>query len=586
MTAILTLALCLLPAQQAPPVRPTETVDISGGSGYGQLAVASGGEYSGVMWLSDHLNAGRFGVYVSPAGGRGVGFGSPVRIDADPNDAQAQLRPDSLQVAGRGIYALWIDLRDQNPGSSGIESDLWFASSHDAGASWRPERWLDKGHPAGFGQVAEFRFAADDHGSADPGDDLLAIALVAIHPSGQGSAVRFLRSNDGGTSWSAPLDLSARGGPDLRMSLDGPHVHLAWSEWRGNSPEVFYQRSDDGGRHWLPQPLGLTPGQTDVIPGALALDGSGPTVAVAWTQRAGGGFAPALTARLSGDGGRHFGPPSVIGNYPLGSASVRDPDLIVHRGTVVATWADNRASTGRDNYQAFVAATRDLGHTWFETLISTAGEGRAPRFADAGPDAGHLVLAYTTDQVQGQVECATSRDGGLHWTPGFQVSGRPDLVLESRVAWNERYDNAVVAWLGINSIQRIHSYAGGFRPQCVRSGGFFYPGGIAWFEVEGFPVADEGALFGVLVSGGEGDWRYNSKARDTGLMGDGVLAASLGMIPGQLSGTIRPGGIGQTAAMTIPASMPSGKTLYYAAMALRLPSASAAMTDVGSLTLN
>ncbi len=585
MTASLLLALVLLPAQQAPPVRSTETVDISGGSAYGQLSVAAGGDFSGVMWLHDHLNIGRYGVYVSPAGGRGTGYGTPVRIDADPTDSTASLYEDSLQVAGEGVYGVWVDRRDQDPGAFGTESELYFARSTDAGATWQPEQRLEKGIPAGVGYALELRFAAEDRRTPAAGDDQLHLAVLVGDPAASVQSLSYLRSRDGGATWLPPRTITPNTVHEMQMAVDGPHVHLGWMEWRGIVPEVFYQRSDDGGATWLPQPLALTPGSTLVMSGALALAADGPVVAVSWTERTNSSYAPAIHARISRDGGRRWGPPSLVGNYPLGSAFVRDPDLSVRRGTVALAWADNRAMIGHDSFQTFVAATRDHGATWFESAVS-AGEGRAPQFAGGGRGEGHLVLAYTTDLVQGEVECATSRDDGLHWSTGFPVSSRPDRVLLGRVAWNDRYDNAVVAWLGSNSIQRIRSYASGFRPQHVTADGWFAPGGMAWFEVAGFPVADEGSLFGVLVSGGEGDWRFNSKARDTGLLWDGVLAASLGMIPGQLSGTIQPGGIGQTSVMTIPAGMPSGKTLSFAAFGLRLPSSEAAWTDVQSLTLN
>ncbi len=580
---LLASALPALP--QHPPVRPTETVDIAGGSGYGQLAVASSGEFSGVMWLSDHNSGGRYGVYVSPAGGRGVGFGAPVRVDADPNDAVASLREDSLQASGDGVYALWIDHRDQDPGAYGTETDLWLARSHDAGASWMPEQRLEKGVPQGVGYALDFAFAVDGKRTAAAADDTLHLAVIAGDPGAQTQGMSYLRSTDGGATWSTPLTLAASATQELRMSVNGPHVHLAWMEWRGLVPEIFYQRSDDGGASWLPQAMAMTPNSNLVMTGALALDSDGPLAALAWTERVSShSYAPALYARISHDGGRRWGPPSRVGNYPLGSVVVRDPDLHVQRDTVALAWADNRAQPGVDYLQTFVAATRDHGATWFESALS-AGEGRAPRFARGGRDAGHVVIAYTTDQIQGEAECATSRDRGLHWSAGFPVSSRPDRVLECRVAWNDRYDNAVVAWLGSNSIQRIRSFAGGFRPQRVSVHGWPQPGGIIWFEIDGFPARDEGAEIGVLVSGAEGAWRPPG-GRDTGLSYDSVLSASLGMIPGALSGAVQHGGVGQTSAMTVPLTMPTGKSLFFTAFAFRQPNRVGAVTDVVSTVLN
>jgi hypothetical protein len=573
-------ALALAAPAQDPPVRENENVDLTGGSAYGQLSVASAGGFSGVMWLSGHLNGGRSGVWVSPAGGRGVGFGAPVRLDADPNDEAAQLRPDSLRAAGDGAYAVWIDSRHQTS-QYGLESELYFAASHDAGASWSAEQRLEKGIPFGTGLVTDFRFAVDGRGTPSAADDLLHLAVVASEPAASVSGVWYLRSADGGATWSTPRAIRPDWVQDLRLAVDGRHLHLAWYEWHGTLPEVHYLRSDDAGATWNPS-VSLTPGSTTVLNNGLALDADGPTVAVAWSERSSLGYAPLLHATVSTDGGRHWGLPRQVGNYPAG-VSVRDPDLVVRHDTVALAWADNRAMPGNDFFQAFVAATRDAGHTWFESQLSS-GEGRTPRFAAAGRRAGHVVVAYTTDLVQGEVECATSRDRGLHWTTGFPVSNRPDRVLEARVAWNDRYDNAVVAWLGSNAIQRIRSFAGGFRPQWVEAQGHLVPGGHAWFEVGGFPARDEGMSFGVLVSGAAGAWAPLG-GRDTGLSHDAILDAALTRIPGELSGTVQPGGVGQTPLLTIPPTMASGRTLHYAAFAFGPHGRAGSLTDVRTLTL-
>lgn len=71
-------------------------------------------------------------------------------------------------------------------------------------------------------------------------------------------AVTYLRSEDGGKSWTEPLDLYTipelnRGASNTRLLVDGADkVFATWSEWdeSGNGQRVYFIRSMDGGVTW------------------------------------------------------------------------------------------------------------------------------------------------------------------------------------------------------------------------------------------------------------------------------------------------------------------------------------------------
>jgi hypothetical protein len=224
-------------------------------------------------------------------------------------------------------------------------------------------------------------------GSA-PGSDVVRIAarserdlhVVYTRLGGDGGgdsgAVEYLRSSDGGATWSAPATLSeiaadpvsAPGAPRLLLD-DGTFVHVVWDErsaphWLGD--RILYARSRDDGRSWEPPRLlaqTAAGGAKDrrTAPSIAAAAGA---LQVIYTCS----FPARRCTRLSQDSGREWSPEQP---FPLG-------DLVG-----IAEWdallADARQSlhfvTQMREPRGMYYATRAPGGVWSAPLMLDAPAG-------------------------------------------------------------------------------------------------------------------------------------------------------------------------------------------------------------------
>lgn len=155
----------------------------------------------------------------------------------------------------------------------GANGELYLATADDV--SWSLRKSLDGGATfsepraitpmaAASGKLPHTDYAVIPHHQlvADASNGPGRGNLYFIHPAGEPSAVEFKRSTDGGTTWSAPIVLSA---PQLRRDALMPsiasdvvtgEVLAAWID-RQHDPEnrlarVFAARSRDGGATFDP----------------------------------------------------------------------------------------------------------------------------------------------------------------------------------------------------------------------------------------------------------------------------------------------------------------------------------------------
>ena len=238
-----------------------------------------------------------------------------------------------------------------------------------------------------------------------------------------GGDILFARSDDRGSTFSTPLNLSRSVGGDGkgRISRDLWHngsldivagndgaVYAAWTEYEG---PLWLARSRDGGRSFgAPQHISGDPARPARAPSlALALDG---TLYLAWTV----GEDPSADIHVakSSDGGATFGEARVVARTKAFSDA---PKLAVDsRGSVHLVFAEG----GRIWYSQNFAPPR---------AISAAGAGFPSLGLDGHDNPYVLWELYPNPRQQPRgLGIAWSRDGGRTFSPPAVVAGSADAA--------------------------------------------------------------------------------------------------------------------------------------------------------------
>lgn len=255
-----------------------------------------------------------------------------------------------------------------------------------------------------------------------------------------GGEILFARSEDGGASFSAPVNLSnsiggdgkgrinrdtwSNGSLDLAIGANGA-LYAAWTEYEGM---LWFARSTDGGKIFS-RPQKLAGDAKHPARGPSLAIGPDQTVYLAWTV----GEDPAADIRVaqSGDGGATFGQPHIVG---AGAGYADAPKLAVDAGgTLHLVYAES--STG------------PFGRYHIRYAQSTAGVGKfgVPRaISAAAPDAmagaaypalaidakGRLCVMWEVlpDSAPGPrgLAITISSDGGYSFAPPMRVPGSVD----------------------------------------------------------------------------------------------------------------------------------------------------------------
>ena len=220
--------------------------------------------------------------------------------------------------------------------------------------------------------------------------------------------------------------------PRLAFAPDAPHqLYAAWQEivftpGGSHGGEIFFARSDDGGRTFAP-PLNLSRSKGGDGKGRInrevwhngSLDlaaAPGGDVQAAWTE-----YDGALWHTRSTDGGRSFAQPRRVAGD--GRAPARAPSLATGRdGTVYLAWtvgedarADIRLSVSRDSGASFGPP---------RVVARSRGYSDAPKLAVDRRGALHLAYAESPDGPFGRahVRYARSFDGGRRFEVPREVS--------------------------------------------------------------------------------------------------------------------------------------------------------------------
>lgn len=279
--------------------------------------------------------------------------------------------------------------------------------------------------------------------AVDPRQRVFVLWQEIIFSGGShGGDILFARSEDGGETFSAPLNLSRsiagdgkgrinknswhNGSLDLAVGADGA-LYVAWTEYEGR---LWVRRSRDGGRTFSGR---LRIDDAKPARGPALAAGPHGVVYLAWTV---GDAAADIRVARSTDGGGSFGAPVIVHRSDGYSDA---PKLAVDAaGTLHIVYAERQRilySRSTDGGRSFVSPRDIAGSNAGFPALSVDGKGNLyvlwERFAD-GPV-----------RPRG-LELAVSHDGGASFTA-------PLLVRDSADAgWNGSLQGLLMRKLAVN----------------------------------------------------------------------------------------------------------------------------------------
>jgi hypothetical protein len=278
------------------------------------------------------------------------------------SDSDVTSQGPRLAASGNNVYAVWEESHDGT-------NRIMLAKSTDRGNTFSKPANLTSGigkdsetpSVAAFGNIVYVVWTDNSPGNFD---------------------IFFIKSTDGGNTFSKPLNLSNDPGLSYlpKIATNGKNnVYVVWTDNSPGNYNILFTRSLDGGASFdKPIILGNLKGVSN-FPN-IAASGND-TVYVVWSHKNNTDFDPSNTENQtqtydifftkSLDLGHTFSKPVNLSNDPANSQS---PAVAVSEmGTVYVVWSDNSIGT----YETFFTKSLDLGHTFSKVSVISSNLARS-----------------------------------------------------------------------------------------------------------------------------------------------------------------------------------------------------------------
>jgi S1-C subfamily serine protease len=278
------------------------------------------------------------------------------------SDSDVTSQGPRLAASRNNVYAVWEESHDGT-------NRIMLAKSTDRGNTFSKPANLTSGigkdsetpSVAAFGNIVYVVWTDNSPGNFD---------------------IFFIKSTDGGNTFSKPLNLSNDPGLSYlpKIATNGKNnVYVVWTDNSPGNYNILFTRSLDGGASFdKPIILGNLKGVSN-FPN-IAASGND-TVYVVWSHKNNTDFDPSNTENQtqtydifftkSLDLGHTFSKPVNLSNDPANSQS---PAVAVSEmGTVYLVWSDNSIGT----YETFFTKSFDLGHTFSKVSVISSNLARS-----------------------------------------------------------------------------------------------------------------------------------------------------------------------------------------------------------------
>jgi len=246
-------------------------------------------------------------------------------------------------AAGSNIYILWKESAIQYGSGS-----LFLVKSTDYGHTFDSKKEI-------AGETKESNIAS------------YANYVYVVFASSRG--VFLIKSTDWGNSFGSPVKLnqlndvnSASYLPDVKIGASVNNVYIVWTEFTGQYKDVFFIRSTDGGNSFSSKKnLSANIGQSV----EAELETAGNNVFVVWTDYTNVNGTPEVLFKRSVDGGSSFGKVINVSNSPGASG---EPQVGASGNNVYVIWDD----TDPNSLTVILKKSSDDGHTFGNNKVITS----------------------------------------------------------------------------------------------------------------------------------------------------------------------------------------------------------------------
>ena len=355
-------------------------------------------------------------------------------------------------------------IRDSNghvhsvEGSSWTLPGIWFVQSGIDGE----DKWSSPLTLPVFNASHQPAIAVEKNGAID------LVMTTASASDTAATDIFFMRSADGGHTWSKPIDIASTPGqssqPAIAIAPDNS-IHVVWCDTsRGeNHKDIYYSYSKDEGKTWgknslLPaDDISNTAGQSTSP--AIAIDKNG-AIHVVWLDNTAGETHPDVYYAYKID--KDWNQPINLSHTPRISSH---PGIACGaKGKVYVSWSDNsRKEQAADIWCAVASKYGEF--TAPMNISNTPGVSGEPVIA--ADDIDHVIIVWsdTSDAPsKPDVYCRISNNGGIGFSSVIDLSHtlgvnkHPNVVIAGQkmlVAWEENNgasNEIKMASLGLKNI--------------------------------------------------------------------------------------------------------------------------------------
>lgn len=355
-----------------------------------------------------------FGISLSNvfADSSSVGFTNPLQVSSPADNSTIP----QLIVSGNNVYLGWVD---HTAGKFGAI----LAKSNDGGSSFGKE--IDLGN-INSGAPDNLRIAEFQGNVYSVWQSYLA----------NKSSIAFAKSNDNGTTFSSPMQISdpSKDSAFPQVTSYGNNVYVTWlSRTTNDVTNVLFAKSSDGGNTFATPIAITTHGGNSGIPKIYA---NGNNVYLIWEDNSAKNFDVYLST--SSDSGNTFDAPVNISNNAGDSGA---PQMIVNGNNVYTTWMDFTPG----NFEVMFSKSTDGGQTFTKPInISTdAQDSGYPQLVAIGNNV-YITWTNAISDKNYDIFFAKSTDGGKTFSQPLNVSNTMGLSGWPQIAVNS---NVYISWV-------------------------------------------------------------------------------------------------------------------------------------------